>query len=202
MKNRGGYTGSYDKLVENIRLFLDECAYQLCDGYSLNLKFFALHPTISGTFETENETHNPEENPIRFKFRPLRPLLKLREHIAVDILGLAAPKASIDRFIDRESETVNSTFNEGDMFCITGSKIKVAGDDINCGVYFVPVDNPYGAVKVERLGENTCSKITGIAPITGPGEAKIEIRTQYTGSENRLLKKPRTITSTFTVNRT
>jgi hypothetical protein len=26
MKNRGGFAGSYDNLVENIRMFLDECA--------------------------------------------------------------------------------------------------------------------------------------------------------------------------------
>jgi hypothetical protein len=200
MKNRGGYSGSYDHLVESVRLFLDECAYQLCDGYSLNLKFFSVNPTISGTFDSEKENHNPEKNPVRFKFRTLRPLRKLKEHIAVDITGLANTKALINKFIDRESETVNGTFNDGDMFCITGTKIKIAGDDETCGVYFVPVDNPSGAVKVERLGENTSSMITGITPAVANGETRIEIRTQFSGSISKNLKKPRTISSNFTLN--
>jgi hypothetical protein len=164
----------------------------------LNLKYFSLNPTISGTFDSDKDAHNPEKNPIRFKFRALRPLLKLKEHIVVDITGLANTKASIDKFIDRETQTVN-TFNEGDMFCITGTKIKIAGDDSTCGVYFVPVDDPSGAVKVERLGENTGSMITGIVPATGTDETRIEIRTQFAGSVNKFLKRPRTIASNFTV---
>jgi hypothetical protein len=199
MKTRGGFTGSYDNLCENVRVFLDECAYQLCDGYSLNLKYFALHPTVSGTFDTEKKAHDPEKNPIRFKFRTLPPLRKLREHITVDITGLAGTTASIDKFIDSETKTVNSTFTEGDMFCITGTKIKVVGDDTSCGVYFVPTDDPAKAVKVGRLGENTGSMITGIAPSIGQGESRIEIRTQFTGAVNKNLKKPRVISSNFTV---
>jgi hypothetical protein len=83
------------------------------------------------------------------------------------------------------------------MFCITGNKIKVAGDDPNCGIYFVSVNDPNIAVKVDRIGENTGTMITGIAPLTSHNKNKLEIRTQYSGSTAILLKKPRTITSSF-----
>lgn len=197
MKNRGGYTGSYDNLVENIRLFLDECAYQICDGYALNLKYYSIHPTIGGTFDSEKETHDPKKNPIRFKFRTNRKLRSLKEHITVEILGVADASAFIDQFIDRDEDSVNDLFVKDDMFCITGAKIKVIGPDPACGVYFVPVLAPNAAVKVTRLGENNGSMITGIAPTTGYEKNKIEIRTQYTGSNVSFLKTPRTITSSY-----
>jgi hypothetical protein len=50
MKNRGGFLGSYENLIENIKPFFDECAYQLCDGFALNLGYYSVHPNIGGTF--------------------------------------------------------------------------------------------------------------------------------------------------------
>jgi hypothetical protein len=197
MKNRGGYTGSYDNLVENVRLFLDECAYQICDGYALNLKYYSIHPAIGGTFDSEKEAHDPKKNPIRFKFRTNRKLRSRRDHIAVEIAGVADASAFIDQYIDRDENSANGIFVKDNMFCITGAKIKVAGTDPSCGVYFVPVDNPGDAVKVTRIGENSGTMITGIAPTTGYEKNKIEIRTQYTGSNVTFLKTPRTITSNF-----
>jgi hypothetical protein len=202
MKNRGGFTGNYDNLVENIRIFLDECAYQLCDGYALNLKYYSIHPNIGGTFDSEKEAYDQKKNPLTFRFRTLRPLQKLIKHITVEITGVADTNAFIDQFIDRDEETVNETYTADHMFCITGTKIKIAGNDPDCGVYFVSVDDPTKAVKVDRIGENTGTMITGIAPITNHVKDRIEIRTQYTGSNISFLKTPRTITSNFVISKT
>jgi hypothetical protein len=38
LKNRGGFTGNYDDLVEHVKQFLDEVVYQICDGFAVNLK--------------------------------------------------------------------------------------------------------------------------------------------------------------------
>jgi hypothetical protein len=83
------------------------------------------------------------------------------------------------------------------MFCITGAKITVTGDDPNCGVFFVPIDAPDQAVKVGRIGENTGSMITGIIPEVAHKINRIEIRTRYSGSSTIMLKAPRAITSSF-----
>ena len=37
LKNRGGFTGSYDALIDHVRQFFDEAAYQLCDGFAVNM---------------------------------------------------------------------------------------------------------------------------------------------------------------------
>jgi hypothetical protein len=197
MKNRGGFLGSYENLIENIKQFLAECAYQLCDGFALNLWYYSVHPNIGGTFNSEKETHDPVKNPVNFKFRTRLPLRNLVEHIAVDITGVADCNAFIDEFIDRDKDSVNGIFIPGDLFCINGNKIKLAGDDPSCGVFFVPVEDPSKAVKVTRIGENNPSTVTGIAPDTHYQFNRIEIRTQYSGSTTTFLKAPRSIASDF-----
>jgi hypothetical protein len=44
--------------------------------------------------------------------------------------------------------------------------------------------------------------ITGIAPKIGQMESRIEIRTQFSGTVTKNLKKTRVISSNFTVNQT
>jgi len=197
MKNRGGFLGSYENLIENIKQFLDECVYQLCDGFALNLGYYSIHPNITGTFDSEKETHDPKKNPVSFKFRAKLPLRNIVQHIVVDITGIADGNAFIDEFIDRDEDSVNGIFAPGNMFCINGNKIKLAGDDPACGVFFVPVDDPAKAVKVTRLGENGPSTVTGIAPDTQYKYNRIEIRTQFAGSSGIFLKSPRSIVSGF-----
>ena len=196
MKDRGGYAGNYGELVENIRRFLEECAYQLCDGFAVNLKYFSIHPHIGGTFASVKEAYDPQKNPLGFKFRIRSPLRSILRNISVDILGLADINAFIDEFIDTDEDLVNSQYIPGDLFTLTGNKIKVAGEDPGCGVFFKPVDNPSKAARVLRIAENTSSKIIGVAPCTGYRRNKIEVRTQYCGSAY-LLKAPRIIVSNF-----
>jgi hypothetical protein len=43
LKNRGGYTGNYNDLVEHVKQFFDELAYQLCDGFTVNTGYFSIH---------------------------------------------------------------------------------------------------------------------------------------------------------------
>jgi hypothetical protein len=85
------------------------------------------------------------------------------------------------------------------MFALHGNKIKIAGEDPDNGVYFVPENDPSKAVKVERIAENNPCKIIGIAPNTGHVYNRIEVRTQYNGSGSSFLKKPRVVKTTFVV---
>jgi hypothetical protein len=69
LKNRGGFTGSYDDLIEYIRQFFDEAAYQLCDGFAVNMRYFSVHPNVGGTFNSVNDGHDTKKHPITFRFR-------------------------------------------------------------------------------------------------------------------------------------
>jgi hypothetical protein len=199
LKNRGGYTGNFEELQENIRQFFDEAAYQLCDGFAVNMKYFSIHPNISGTFNSVSEARDSKKHPITFRFRAQSPLRRLVNFIEVLVEGLAETSGWIDEFEDAESHSINTFFTPGNLFILHGDKIKIAGDDPACGLYFVPVEDPAKAVKVTRIAENNPSRIIGIAPETNCLRNKIEIRTQATNSSAIFLKKIRIITSNFEV---
>ncbi|MDR2793574.1 MAG: hypothetical protein LBB61_07905 [Treponema sp.] len=50
LKNRGGFTGNYDDLVEHVKRYFGEAAYQLCDGFAINTGCFSIHSNVGGTF--------------------------------------------------------------------------------------------------------------------------------------------------------
>jgi hypothetical protein len=199
LKNRGGYDGNYDTLIEAVRKYYEEVAYQLCDGYAVNNGYYAIYPNIGGTFDSVKEVHDHNKHPIDFRFSIRTKLRNFIKNIAVEVEGMADTGGYIDTFIDNEGDYVNSLFLPGNMFAIHGNKIKLEGDDPACGVFFVPKDDPSKAVKVARIAENFPSRVTGIAPDTEHQFNRIEIRTQYSGVKDKCLKSPRTIASIFVI---
>ena len=200
LKNRGGFGGDYEDLVEGVKQFFDEAAYQLCDGFAVNTGYYSIHPNVGGTFNNTSEIHDHKKHPITFRFRTGSKLRRLVEHIAVDIEGIADTGGWIDEFIDVESDTINDSITPNGQFVLHGHKIKAAGDHSGVGVYFENTQGDIQRVKVTgRLAENTSSKIIGIVPaLPSPGAYRVVIVTQFS-SGSSLLKEPRTITSGFTV---
>jgi hypothetical protein len=198
LKNRGGFTGNYNDLVDYVHQFFTESAYQLCDGFAVNTGYYSIHPNIGGTFDKTTEGIDSHKHPLTFRFRTRAPLRSLAEHIEVEVEGLAVVTGYIDEFADIATGAVNETLTPGGQFSIAGHKIKVMGDDAEVGVYFVSTTDSDVRVKADaRLAENLTSKLIGIIPALGAGTWKVEIKTQYSGSSNTTLKKPRVIESPF-----
>ena len=198
LKNRGGYEGNYQHLVESVKLFYHEAAYQLCDGYAVSNGYYSIHPNIGGTFNTDKEAHNHQKHPIKFRFRTLSRLRKLAENITVDIDGIADTQGYIVEFTDVNSGDVNESLAPGGQFIVTGYKIKISGDDPAVGVYFVSECNGDSIKVTENLAENTASKIISIIPKNLNGSYRIVIKTQYS-SGTTVTKEPRFIESGFTL---
>jgi hypothetical protein len=149
-------------------------------------------------FESPRDAPDPVKNKVTIKFSLRKRLLDAARNITVEIEGVADTNGFIDYLTDQEeNEAAHNLYVPGDMVSIHGSKIKVAGDHADNGVYFVPVDDASKAVKMARIGDNNPTRITGIAPKTGYLHNRLEIRTQFTGSGDKFLKAPRVITSAF-----
>ena len=151
MIGRGGYSGKHEELVRIVKQYFNESAYQLCDGYAVNTGFYSIHPNIGGTFDSPNDVPDLKKNPVDFRFRIRGPLRSLIQHIRVDIAGIADGNAYIHEFIDTDEQSTNDLFVPGDLFCLYGNKIKIAGDNKDCGLYFVSDNKEAVAVKVKRI---------------------------------------------------
>jgi len=198
MVTRAGFDGSFETLHDYVSQFMDEVAYQICDGFTANLGYFTVHPNVGGVFQTQNEAHDRKKHPISFRFSPLAKLRDLVKNISVEVEGIADVQAYIDEFTDLEEEMTNSIFLPSHVFTIHGYKIKIEGSQPPNGVFFQPVNNPTQLIPADNILENTPSKILGLAPDVGPSNTKVKIVivTQHSGG-NTLLKAPRTITSPF-----
>ncbi|MDR0412154.1 MAG: DUF4469 domain-containing protein [Treponema sp.] len=193
LKNRGGFTGNYDDLVEHTHQFFGEAAYQLCDGFAVNMDYFSIHPNVGGTFDKVTEGHDALKHPVTFRFRARAPLRTLAERIVVEVEGVANVSGYIDEFVDIATESVNDALTPGGQFSITGHKIKAAGDKPEVGVYFVSATDPIQRIKVSgHLAENAANKLIGVIPALDAGAWKLEIVTQYS-SGNTFLKEPRVL---------
>jgi len=66
--SRGGADISASSMEHATELFLNEMAYQLCDGYSINTGYFTASTTIRGVFDSPSETFNKDKHSIIFRF--------------------------------------------------------------------------------------------------------------------------------------
>jgi hypothetical protein len=192
-----GFDGSFDTLHDYVNQFLDEMAYQLCDGFTVNNGYFTIRPNIGGTFETAAEVYDHQKHPINFSFSQSAELKKLVKNINVVVEGIAANPAFIDMIEDVEEHTVNTGIMAGSAVAVHGNRIKVEGTDPSCGVYFVPPSDPAQAVKAIRILENNPSRVMVIVPPLNGAVNRIEIITQFSGGS--ALSAARTISAPFTV---
>jgi len=127
-------------------------------------------------------------------------LRRLAESIGIEIVGFAEADAFIDEFLDTDDHSSNTWYHPGNLFSLSGNKIKIDGDAPGVGMFFVPEDGS-PEVKVERLNENGPASLRGIIPNCDAERCKIEIRTQFSGANGRPLKTIRVIKSSFSLER-
>jgi hypothetical protein len=193
LKNRGGFTGNYDDLIDHVKQYFDEAAYQLCDGFGVSTGYYSLHPNVGGIFDKTTEGYDNKKHPITFHFRSRAPLRNLVEHVEIEVEGLADVIGYIDEFIDVTTESVNESLTPGGLFNVSGHKIKVVGNKPEVGVYFVSAaDSAQRTRVVGHLAENATNRLIGMIPALVAGDYKLEIVTQYT-TGSAFLKEPRTL---------
>ncbi|GAB6392544.1 MAG: DUF4469 domain-containing protein [Treponematales bacterium] len=194
-KNRGGYTGSYEDLVEHVKVFLDEAVYNLADGFSIQMGgWFSIHPHISGLFAKPTDPPDPVKNRLGFSFRERAELRNLAGKTAIEIEGVADTSGYIGRVIDIHTSSIDDVLSPGKVLSILGSKIKVQGDDPEVGVFFVSAADGTRTKVTEALSENGHSKVNAEIPAALPaGGYRVEIVTRYSGSGTPL-KELRTVT--------
>ena len=190
-KNRGGFTGQIDDLVEHAHVFTREVIYQLLDGFSVQFGgFFSLHTRISGTYHGANDTITADN--LHVAFRTLRHLKELLAKVKIENEGIAGDGAYIDEILDVHTESLNSVLTPGNMVHILGHKIKVDGESPEAGVWFVSLADNSRTKIAEHLGINRSSELVGVIPALSAGAYRLEVVTSFTDG-TRPLKEARTI---------
>ena len=156
---------------------------------------------INGSFDNNQSDFNPAKNSIDIAFRIENKVKKLFSTIRPVIAQGNRITPEINFVHDIESNT-NDTLTPGGFVKITGSFIRISGDNKDNGLYFVNIEDESKTVKVEssKIGVNTSSEIACTVPALENGKYKLKIVTQFTRSSIPCKEtKSKTFSRIFTV---
>lgn len=188
---RGGAATTAAAMEHNVNLFFKEMAYQMCDGYSVNTGYFTATTLIKGVFDSKAEKFDPKKHSVIFQFNQGELLRAEIPTIEVEVMGVAEVGSFIDQVIDVKTGTVNELLTPNRNLKISGSKLKIAGENPSNGIYFInQVTNESVKVDTSDIVTNNPSELLIITPQLAAGNYRLEVRTQF--AKGSLLKEPRT----------
>jgi hypothetical protein len=184
-----------------IELLNNVALEQLANGASVNLGLCHLSLGVQGVFIGDNARWDASQHALAVKAIPTAELRDAIKSSAVNVRGMAASGIAINSLVDVASGEVNSRLTPGGGVNLTGTKIKLDGDNANVGITLTNV-NTQAVVTIPRTSVliNDPSKITFVVPANLPnGDYTIAISTQFS-TGNKTLKETRTGTLDYILN--
>ena len=173
---RGVMSALKDTFVEIVR-----------EGSGLNLPWMKSSFSMKGNFRTANAQRDPEQNTLELNLNPGALLTKTLAEVELERVSKPNFGPVIAEFFDSASRISNSRITPGDMFEITGERLRIDGkkpDEI--GLYLRAENGT--ETKVEKLLRNDPGYISGRIPdVLESTSYKIVVKTQVgTGYANFL----------------
>ncbi len=162
------------------------------DSVKFGMAFFSLD--VKGVFLGDNASWDSTEHKLIVRTTPTSDLRQAVNSASVKIHGMASVGTFINSVTDVASGEVNTMLTLGGGVNVTGSKIKIAGEHPDNGLYLVNMADEASLVLISMnsILINDPSNISFIMPAElPPGDYKLKIITQFTTS-NKTLKEPRT----------
>lgn len=188
-----------ETMVHVVTLYERIVARFLMNGNNVNTGLFYAIPRFTGIIQEGR--WNPLINDIYVDFTQNRVLREEIRNTQVEILGEKPSSVYFASAQDCSTEQTDGHLSPGRNFRLTGSYIRVDGDNENVGITLRNLsDDTVTKVEPDMFGTNNPSEVIFIAP-TGlkDGEYELTLTTQYSGSTKRLLKTPRSISRTVYV---
>lgn len=187
----------YDTLLSIINQHDRIIREAVCDGYSVLTGVAQFSPRVTGNWIGKSANFDPNTNKLTLDMVLSKEMRDALSTVGVEVLGVKeGGGAEIGLVTNTLDGNTDGYINPGEDILIEGTKIKIAGDEEMCGVYFVSLGTETETIrKVDRrLTQNLPSSIIARVPADlEPGEYTLRIVTQFTNSGSTLLKEPRTI---------
>jgi hypothetical protein len=179
--NRGGLSIREETLQYAVRVYFEELAHLLSNGFTIANGYFSAQATIKGEVDTPDAHFNRRKQQIEFNFQQGVALRKMADTIDVKNMG-AANRRSIWSATDVTTGSVNRLLTPGGMLIIGGWKLKLVGSDPSVGVYFTSVlTGEVCKVPANTIAENHPLRLILIIPDLPAGEYSLSLTTQYVG---------------------
>jgi hypothetical protein len=192
--SRGGAQMSPDTMTQAVTLWLREMAFLASGGFLINVGWFIVQAVVRGVFRSPAERFDRARHTLAFDFRQGALMRKEAQDVNVQILGVASTGASIAQVTDVRTGSVNDLLTPGRNLRITGTRLRIAGEDPENGVWFICYET--GArtrVEDPDLAINNPAELMVIIPELTEGTYRLQITTQFGSAGSQLVKEPRTV---------
>jgi len=174
---------------------------QIANGASVSfgLGYFSL--AVNGVFIGDNGPWDSSIHSLSIRVTPTAELRNAIESVSVDVRGLAASGLFVNSVTDVTTGEENSRLTPGGGVNLTGSKVKIDGENAAIGIRLTnQATTDVYVIPMTSLLVNDPSKISFIVPATlVPGDYVLSLTTQYS-SPAQTLKEPRTYTFDYILN--
>ena len=188
--NRAKAPTTPEAMEHNVRLFLDEMAFQLKNGFSINAEYFTANAQVRGVFESKTDKFDPAKHSILFRFNQGDLLRKELPNIKVQVMGMGDTGIVISHVQDKKSGSVNDLITPGGALKIRGGKLKIVGENPDVGVSFENENGVAEKVNQQDVIVNNPSELIVEIPQLPAGKYRLVVCNQY--AVGTLLKEPRT----------
>lgn len=158
---------------------------------SFGLGYYSL--AVNGVFIGDNAKWDTTKHNLSIRVTPTADLREAIKAAAVTVRSMAEVGTIINSVTDVTSGEVNSKLTPGGGVNLTGSKIKIQGEDPTVGINLInQATSEVTTIALTSILVNDPSKISFIVPASlVVGDYKLSITTQFS-SPSALLKAPRT----------
>ena len=147
--------------------------------------------TVRGSFLGENAQFDATKHSLGVSYTPGQLLRDQLKAVKVICNGLAQTGPVINSITDSVTKSISQVITSGGPAVISGSNIKILGDDPSVGIYLTKDEEGAVPLKVSVIVHNAPSQLTIMLPAIEAGKLyALSITTQYSGS-NKALKTPR-----------
>jgi len=188
-------------LKSSIEILKGIATEQIANGASVSFGLGYFNLGVNGVFFGDNGSWDSSKHSLSIRVTPTAELRNAVKSGTVDVRGLAASGLFINSVTDVTSGEVNSRLTPGGGVNLTGSKVKIDGDNPAIGISLTnQATTEVVVIPKTSLLVNDPSKITFIVPPTlVPGDYTLSLTTQY-ASSGTILKEPRTYIFDYLLN--
>ncbi len=160
------------------------------DSVRFGLAFFSLD--AKGLFLGDNASWDSKQHRLVPRATPASELRERVKSASVKVRGMASVGTFINSVTDVVSGEVNTVLTPGGGVNVTGSKIKIAGEHRDNGLFLEDPEGNNIRIPMTSILVNDPSKISFVMPVdVEQGDYRLKITTQYT-TGGTVLKEPRT----------
>jgi len=166
---------------------------QIVNGASVSFGLGYFNLGVTGVFIGDNAKWDSSKHSLSVRVTPTADLRSSVNAATVDVRGMAEIGTVINSVTDVASGELNTRLTKGGAVNLTGSKIKIAGDNPSNGISLVnQATAETTVIAINAIAVNDPSKITFIVPANlATGDYKLGVTTQFSAAST-LLKEPRT----------